>query len=489
MTFFEMLTQLACSLFFWPATFHCLGLDRPDSYVQYACVSSPCTAEGTCQGTIYPCPPCCPPPLVCYQGPDGYERVGVDFNFNQMPAPAPCYPQPVLANPTCPRCPNACMTGIEGLPSLANAPLPCPMCPASCGPTTPAVCMVPFQVPTGPGSRVYDVQLRLHPASEEACLCPKVCLIEGGDALVSVNCLDKTGKSFCRTLRVQLGKAEGECVPVHFSVTGADVGKPHEKLEVQQAVHFDTVTGLVLSGNGPEPCVAEVVVSPSKARVVVPETLPPPRPAPAKPCGTFARVQPPLPPPMPIASSPSRCPVEPMYWRAPMEPAPVSYFPYAPPGYVPAMPMPQPGYMPYPPVMLTSVPAPMAPPSLPPLDAKVYQVHHTSHISVVHEAGKARLQMMKDGVCSTSVRMKLETDEVGCLRFAAGNHHVHFAGKKWKASADSVELFDDGRMILTGHVKVVSDKVGACASLKADRVCLRVKHGKVEKIAGGVFSK
>jgi hypothetical protein len=465
MTFFEMLTQLACSLFFWPATFHCLGLDRPDAYVQQAYVSAPCTAQEPCQGTIYPCPPCCPSPMVCYQDPAGYERIGVDFNLNQqMPATAPCCPQPVLSNAAC------------------------PMCPASCCPPMQARYTVPFQVPTGPAPKTYEVQLRLHPAAEEACLCPKVCLIEGGDALVSVNCLDKAGKSFCRTMHVQLGKAEGECVPVHFSVTGADAGKPDEKLEVQQAVHFDTVTGLVLSGNGPEPCVAEVVVSPLKKRVTVPEPLTLPNPVATASCGTFPRVQPPLPPPMPIASSPPR-PVEPMYWRAPVEPAPVSYFPYPPPGYVPAMPMPQPGYMPYPPVMLTSVPAPMAPPSLPPLDAKVYQVHHTSHFSIVHEAGKARLQMMKDGVCSTSVRMKLETDEVGCLRFAAGSHHVHLAGKLWKASADSVELYDDGRMILAGHVKVVSDKVGVCASLRADRVCLRVKHGKVEKIAGGVFTK
>jgi hypothetical protein len=149
----------------------------------------------------------------------------------------------------------------------------------------------------------------------------------------------------------------------------------------------------------------------------------------------------------------------------------------------------QPGYLPYPPVMLTSIPVPMNPPVLPPIDAKVYKLHRTSHISVVHESGKAKLQMRKDGVCSTAVRMKLATDEAGCLRFAAGKHHVHLTGKMWKASADSVELYDDGRLILTGHVKVASDKAGVCASLKAERVLLRVKHGKVEKIAGGVFSK
>jgi hypothetical protein len=112
-----------------------------------------------------------------------------------------------------------------------------------------------------------------------------------------------------------------------------------------------------------------------------------------------------------------------------------------------------------------------------------------SHIHVVHEAGKSKLRMeAKDGLASTSVRMKVDGEEMGCLHFVAGKKHVHLTGKMWKACADHVELYDDGRVILTGHVKVVSDKVGVCASLEANRVCLQVKQGKVKKIAGGMFT-
>jgi hypothetical protein len=151
------------------------------------------------------------------------------------------------------------------------------------------------------------------------------------------------------------------------------------------------------------------------------------------------------------------------------------------------MPMARP---PAPPITLTSMP-PMCPQVVRVIDApRAYPVHHSSHLRIVHESGKARVQIKsKDGLCSTSARIKVSTDSVGCLHFAAGAKHVHVSGTMWKAQADHVELFDDGRMVLSGHVKVVSDKVGVCASLKAEHVCLRVKHGKVEKISGGMFSK
>jgi hypothetical protein len=146
--------------------------------------------------------------------------------------------------------------------------------------------------------------------------------------------------------------------------------------------------------------------------------------------------------------------------------------------------------MPAPPVKFTNLMMPANPPMMAVIPAmpKMYTIHRTSHIRVVHESGKAKLQMQKDGVSSTAVRLKYHTDEAGSLRFAAGEKHIHLSGKMWKATADHVELYDDGRVILIGHVKVISDKVGVCASLKADRVALRVKHGKVEKISGGVFS-
>jgi hypothetical protein len=518
MTLLNMLTQLACSLFFWPATFHCLGLDRPDAYCPQACASSPCTGNDPCVCMGHPYTPCpCQPPCYCYLGNDGYERIGVDFE--QMPAPMPCYP-PMMAAPfkecfkdgTCriqyvpyyppvtatpfPSCQTypAGVWEMEPVPAspcspaiLSREPIgPPPICQA---PAAACLPKMPFQVPLSPARKVYNVQLRLQPDSDKPCTCPRVSVVEGGDAVVLMKCLDNAGKPFCRRLEVHVGKAQGECVPVHFSVTSADGGKNVEKMQVEQAVHFDTVTGLVLGGSGPEPCLAQVVVSPVAARMAPPAPLPPPIPAAPKAIDTVARVRAALPPPAPIAACPPGCPGEPMFWRPPTDPSGISFVPYPPPGFVPYMPMQQPGYLPPAPVMLTSIPAPVNPPVALPIDAKVYRLNRTSHICVVHESGKAKLQMRKDGVCSTAVRMKLETDEVGCLRLAAGKHYVHLTGKMWKASADAVEMYDDGRLILTGHVKVVSDKAGVCASLKAQRVCLRVKHGKVEKVNGGVFSK
>jgi hypothetical protein len=349
---------------------------------------------------------------------------------------------------------------------------------------------MPFQVPLGPSPKVYDVQLRMHPDSDKSCICPRLSMVEGGDSTVSMACLDSAGKPFVRTLQLHLGKAEGECVPVHFCVTAPNSKKPDEKLAVEQIVHFDTVTGLVLGGSGPEPCVAEVVVSPSKIRC---GPRPPmvAMPAPSRPCevGAYRQAPPPPPPPAPIGCSPSCRPMEPTFWRTPVQQAPVSYVPCPAPAFIPAPPMLQPSCLPYQPLMVTNIPATMNPPVLSPMEAKVYHLHRTSHIAVVHESGKSKLQIKKDGVCSTSVRMKLQTDETGCLHLAAGKHYVHLTGKAWKASAEHIEMYDDGRVILTGHVKVISDKAGVCASLKAGHVCLHVKHGKVAKIGGGVFSK
>jgi hypothetical protein len=519
MSLLNMLTQLACSLFFWPATFHCIGLDRPQTYPQQACACSPCAGNKPCVCMGYPCPQCpCQPPCGCYLGSDGCERIGVDFE--QMPAPMPCYP-PMMAAPfkeyfhdgTCriqyvPYFPPVtaapfppCQPYPAGVCEMERVPVSsCPSEVLSREPISPApiwqapppvgtACPMPFQVPLGPAPKVYNVKLRFKADADEPCTCPRVSVVEGGDAVVSMNCLDKAGKPCCRTLHLRLGKAQGECVPVHFSMTSGDAGKPVEKMTVEQAVHFDTVTGLVLGGPGPEPCVAELVVTPVKTRMAPPAPLPPPIPAAPKAIDKMARVRAPLPPPAPIAPSPAYCTGEPMFWRLPADPSGISYVPYPLPSFVNHPPMPTPAFVPHPPVVLTSIPVPLNPPVIAPFDAKVYRLHRTSHICVVHESGKAKLQLRKDGVCSTAVRMKLETDEAGCLRFAASKHHVHLTGKMWKASADSVEMYDDGRLILTGHVKVVSDKAGACASLKAQRVCLRVKHGKVEKINGGVFSK
>jgi hypothetical protein len=90
--------------------------------------------------------------------------------------------------------------------------------------------------------------------------------------------------------------------------------------------------------------------------------------------------------------------------------------------------------------------------------------------------------MSGDGVSATCVRMVLKTDECGEMKFAAGKRQVHVGGRQWKACANKVELVGN-RLVLTGKVKVISDKVGACSALRAGRVTLELHGGRIEKVA------
>jgi hypothetical protein len=105
-------------------------------------------------------------------------------------------------------------------------------------------------------------------------------------------------------------------------------------------------------------------------------------------------------------------------------------------------------------------------------------------VALRHDSDKHRLQMKcADGTCTCCVREEAQIKGMGKLCFAAGKKYVHVSGRLWKACADKVEMPGDGTLVLCGHVKVLSDKVGACASLKAEHVtvCLK-KDGCVEAI-------
>jgi hypothetical protein len=101
--------------------------------------------------------------------------------------------------------------------------------------------------------------------------------------------------------------------------------------------------------------------------------------------------------------------------------------------------------------------------------------------------GKHWLEMKcADGTTTSCVREEVTTKDMGKLRFAAGQKYVHVSGRMWKAHADRVEMAGDGSIVLCGHVKVLSDKVGACASLKADCVTVQLKKdGAVDAIHVG----
>jgi hypothetical protein len=345
------------------------------------------------------------------------------------------------------------------------------------------------------------VQVNLS-GKEHGCVSPKVVVVEGGHALVSMNDRDGSGKPDCRMLHVHLGKARGDCVPLELTVTPA--GRAAEKLTGVETIHLSTVTALLLMGRHPEPCCAQVTVSPlSACSPCTPVQMQQACVAPPAPCAP--------PPPMvcPAGPHPRPAPMQMTFVRTPMPAPPMPTLPPAPRlvvEYVPtpvpvpygpalpcpmAVPMPHPPMPSLPPMTVAAVPTPPCPTvlgyvGLPPFPTAA----PGSHVRVVHEAGKARLKMQTvDGTVSTAAHLKVQTNEVGCLHLAAGKQHVHVSGKLWKASADHVEMYPDGRVVLTGHVKVVSAQVGVCSSLKGDRVCLGVKHGKVETVMGGMVRK
>jgi hypothetical protein len=228
-----------------------------------------------------------------------------------------------------------------------------------------------------------------------------------------------------------------------------------EVYKATKALVFDSVTDVTLEGTYPEPVCVRVVARPPA----------PPMPAPVAIWGQPSQAcnQPfllngmPMLPPMPVAYT---APMPPIWNTGMSDPIPLEApSPYAPVTYTAPLP-------------IGSTPATLPAPT---------PVHRAS-VKLVYESGKARLCVKSAGMTTECLRMKLEAGAAGAVRLSAGKNRVHLAGNKWKAEADCIELGDDGRIVLAGHVKLTSDKLGVCAAVKAERLCVEVKAGKFEKI-------
>ena len=103
-------------------------------------------------------------------------------------------------------------------------------------------------------------------------------------------------------------------------------------------------------------------------------------------------------------------------------------------------------------------------------------------VKLVYASGKPCLSIQSEGMTTECARMKLETSAAGSIRLAAGKNRVHVSGSNWKAQADRIELGDDGRIVLAGHVKLTAENLGTDAAVTAERLCVEVKAGKFEKI-------
>ena len=220
----------------------------------------------------------------------------------------------------------------------------------------------------------------------------------------------------------------------------------------KKLLRYDTPTDMVLSGDHPEPVCIQVMARAGSAPLAMPMMS-----LPAFGCPPMTA--PPMPPIYPVQSA-----------RIP-DPIPLVAMPMAQPYPYPQSPwsLPAGGYAPGQilPVGL-SIPEP--------------KPTHRASVKLVYESGKARLSVKSAGMTSECLRMKLETGAAGAVRLSAGKNHVHIVGTKWKAEADRVEFGDDGRIVLVGHVKLMSEKLGVCAAVKADRLCVQVMAGKFEKI-------
>jgi hypothetical protein len=84
-----------------------------------------------------------------------------------------------------------------------------------------------------------------------------------------------------------------------------------------------------------------------------------------------------------------------------------------------------------------------------------------------------------DGTCASCKRLTLERGEAGKVHLHAGKARVHLGGCGWKAMADEVEMAGDGKVILTGHARLCGKKCGECTKIKARRICMSLRDGKV----------
>jgi hypothetical protein len=316
--------------------------------------------------------------------------------------------------------------------------------------------------------RCYEVKVHVADdgCGKKVCACPHVQLLDGSKAVVSFH---PDGKGGYRLMHLHVVGIDDRTAKLHLQLTGKE---PGSRMEAVQVVHLNKATGVALAGKAPEPCCAEVTVRAVKPGVVsAPKKAPLPAPMPVH---SIVHSYAPVPPPAPVA-----WPVPPMAFNPPIMPAPV-----------PAMPTPvAPAYAP----PMTIV-APMAPPAVLPPAHMPMQVIHARHIvtaakptcvELCKACGKNRLHVQaKDGTTSKGVRMTVECPSIGALHLAAGKKYVHISGKEWKASADHVQWHDDGRIVLTGNVKLSCDHIGCCATVKAEKLCVQVRGGKFEKIVG-----
>jgi hypothetical protein len=320
--------------------------------------------------------------------------------------------------------------------------MPCPMPPVMAMPAMPLMAT----------ANLYQVQVKIGKDH-----CTTVMMPADNIPLAILGC-NMAKVPYCQHVQLRLEDTNDGCVKLYLHANRGQMGcggfPAMTAYQGNKKVHPDTVANVLLGGEEAEPLCAEVLVKAVGSQVVTP----PVACAPCPPDGW--RCPPPMPcvPPMPPPAQPPQTVTMP----APM--------PVAPPSVCLPEPLPLPAPAPSVQVIERCV-------------ATVPACCSTAHVELVRCCHKTTLAVQCEGVSAKSVRMTLDKGACGSLTVAAGKKHVHVHGKKWKAFADKVSIQADGRVLLSGHVKLLSEKLGVCASVKADELCVQVKDGAFEKIA------
>jgi len=93
------------------------------------------------------------------------------------------------------------------------------------------------------------------------------------------------------------------------------------------------------------------------------------------------------------------------------------------------------------------------------------------------------LRYFTPGAGSTATftqKTDLEMPGCGKVKFCAVGNKVRVRGGAFKASANCVEASSDGNLTLEGHVRVKCAECGCGADLRADKVRVLLKDGKVK---------
>lgn len=161
---------------------------------------------------------------------------------------------------------------------------------------------------------------------------------------------------------------------------------------------------------------------------------------------------------------------------APKNPSVVYDCPYGP-GYFPVCPPPAPACWEAPMPCPVAQAAYCAPASVSPVTAAKCR---TVKFTCADLGNVLRYATSENDLVTLTQKTDVEMPGCGKVKFYAAGNKVRVRGGAFKASADCVEACSDGNLRLEGHVRVKCTECDCGADLRADKVHVLLKDGKVK---------